>query len=855
MTYVGASIGQIRIESRLGLGGMGEVYLGYDRRLERRVAVKTIRPEKRLSPRLKARFLREARLLSKIGHPAICQVYDLIETPEADFLILEFVPGVTLRKLAEGGEIPLEKKLQLAAKIATALAAAHREKIVHRDLKADNIMVTPEGEVKVLDFGIARSLSDPPAERAEVAEMADGLEMVPPPPLPDPFTPEGHDETHELHPSNFKRGSSPAAAVDPATRLTQLTRLTRQGMVVGTLHAMSPEQATNGEVTAASDLYSFGILLHELVTGLPAYEALSEAELLGEVALARTRPIEGLDADLTRLIVDLESLDPRRRPTAEEAADRLRWLLDKPQRQRRQRLRLATVAGAFVFLLAVLAVVSWLAVRAERARREADQRRKQAESLISFMLGDLREKLRAVNRLDIMDAVGDRSLAYFDAVPESQLTDEELARRLEAMLQIGEVRSTQGNLPAAMAVFRRAHDLGGDLVARDPSNEDWQTGFSETSSWMGQVLFDQGKPDQALPLWRESLRLNAEQLRLHPGAARWRNAVAVSQHNIGTLLEFRGDLAGALHAYRESLALQRELVATAPGDLETHSQIAGTLSRISAILERQGDLAGALAERRNYVAIQENLAVREPRNTDRRVDAAVARGFLAGLLATLGDRDAARKLYQSGLADLAKLAAQDPQNTQWQRWLGVFHSALGALAAAGGQPAAGLASLAEARRIFEALVAKDPTNSDWRLQLGTSHARTAAALARLDPAQARTEARAASEILEPLLRGEPDEPARGLIAEAVVTRGSIEASLGNQDEARASWERALAILASSPRPLAYWRLLAPWTGALLELDRLEEAQPAVERLQRMGYRNADLAELCREKRVRLEGSF
>jgi tetratricopeptide (TPR) repeat protein/tRNA A-37 threonylcarbamoyl transferase component Bud32 len=842
VSYVGASIGQIRIESRLGAGGMGEVYLGYDRRLERRVAVKTIRPEKRLSPRLKARFLREARLLSKIGHPAICQVYDLIETPEADFLILEYVPGVTLRKLAESGEIPLEKKLQLAVKIATALAAAHREKIVHRDLKADNIMVTPEGEVKVLDFGIARSLSEPAVE---------GVEMLPPPPLPDPFEPEDHDETHELHPTGFPRGTSPTA-VDPSTRLT---RLTRHGMVVGTLQAMSPEQATNGEVTAASDLYSFGILLQELITGLPAYEAIAEAELLGEVALARTRPIEGLDADLTRLIEDLESLDPRRRPTAEAAADRLRWLLDKPQRQRRQRLRLVTVAAAFVFLLVVLAVVSWLAVRAERARREAEQRRKQAESLISFMLGDLREKLRVVNRLDIMDAVGDRSLAYFDAVPESQLTGEELSRRLDAMLQIGEVRSTQGNLPAAMAVFRRAHDLGRDLVARDPSNQDWQAGYAETSSWMGQVLFDQGKPDQALPLWREALRLNAEQLRLHPAAARWRSAVAVSQHNIGTLLEFRGDLAGALRSYRESLALQRKLAAAAPGDLETQAQIAGTLAYVSNILERQGDLAGALAERRTYVAIQESLAAREPRNTDRRVDAAVARGFLAGLLATLGDRDAARKLYQSGLADLTELAAQDPQNTQWQRWLGVFHSALGALTAAGGQPPAGLASLAEARRIFEALVAKDPTNSDWRLQLGTCHARTAAALARLDPARARTEARAASEILEPLLRGEPDEPARGLIAESAVTRGSIEASLGNQDEARASWERALAILASSPRPLAYWKLLAPWTGALLKLDRLKEAQPAVERLQRMGYRNADLAELCREKGVRVEGSF
>ena len=130
LSYVGSSIGSIRIESRLAKGGMGEVYLGYDPRLDRRVAVKTIRAERRLSPQLKARFLREARLLSKLGHPAICQVYDLVETPEADFLILEYVPGTTLRRFAERQALPVEQALGIVDKVALALAVAHREKIV-----------------------------------------------------------------------------------------------------------------------------------------------------------------------------------------------------------------------------------------------------------------------------------------------------------------------------------------------------------------------------------------------------------------------------------------------------------------------------------------------------------------------------------------------------------------------------------------------------------------------------------------------------------------------------------------------------------------------------------------------------
>ncbi|MFY9820432.1 MAG: serine/threonine-protein kinase [Thermoanaerobaculia bacterium] len=236
VSYVGSSIGQIRIESRLGQGGMGEVYLGYDPRLERRVAVKTIRPEKRL----KARFLREARLLSKLGHPSICQVYDLMETPAEDFLILEYVQGTTLRRLAEQEELSFERKLRLGEKIAAALAVAHREKIVHRDLKADNIMVTPEDEVKVLDFGIARSVSDPL------------LRMQPPPPLPDLSELEVDPDTHEIGPSRSSDDWDEPAAPE----VEDATRLTRLGTVVGTVQAMSPEQAAQGEVTEASILWA-----------------------------------------------------------------------------------------------------------------------------------------------------------------------------------------------------------------------------------------------------------------------------------------------------------------------------------------------------------------------------------------------------------------------------------------------------------------------------------------------------------------------------------------------------------------------------------------------------------------------
>lgn len=821
LTYIGSTIGNIRIEAQLGTGGMGEVYLGFDPRLERRVAVKTIRAEQRLSPQVKARFLREARLLSKLGHPSICQVYDLVETPEADFLVLEYVEGQTLRQLAAGGRLSFEEKLRLGEKIALALAAAHREKIVHRDLKADNVMVTPAGEVKVLDFGIARSLAEPDAPPP----------IRLPPPLPEPG------------------GAAPLWTVADGgdTATTGGEGITRHGMVVGTIHAMSPEQAMGGGVTEASDLYSFGILLQELFTGEPAYEGEEEAVLFWQVLRAETRPITGLDPDLTRLIQDLESLDPRRRPTASEAAERLAWVRDRPQRLRRRRLRVMATAGAFATLVVVLAVVSWLAIEAERARREAERRREQAEGLIGFLLGDLRKRLEAVNRLDVLDAAGNRALAYFDAVPEDQLTGRELALRVEAIGQIAQVRRSQGDLPAALQALRRAEALADRLAERDPSRPDWQLVRARTADWLGQVLLEQGDVDGALQQWQGTLDQAREHVERFPGERIWINNLALAHHNVGTLLELKGDLDGALRHYRQSLDLQRRLDATGPAQAERLAEIAATLAFVSNTLEQKGDLAGSLAERRHYLEIQERAAALAPGDPMRRHDVAVARGFLAGLLGVRGDTAAARDLYQSGLGMMAELAAHDPENTGLQRWLGAFHGALGSLETTEGRPERALPSLKKACDIFSRLAARDATNSDWRLQLGVCQIRTAQALETLDAARAYGEARAAEQTLSPLLTRDVDEPTRGLIAMASVVRGRLEAARGDREEARAAWNRALEILAPCRRPITHWKVLAPQAQALLELGRVDEARPAVERLEKMGYRSLELEEAVRRK--------
>ena len=343
MSLLGRQIGPIRIEALLGRGGMGEVYQGFDTKLERLVAVKTIRTSRRLDERARAWFLREARNLSKLDHPNICRIYDLIQgrdlsdDPGTDMLVLELVEGRTLDDL-DPESLSWERRAEIGAGIAAALAAAHERGVIHRDLKPANVMLTDEGEVKVLDFGISRSLDHPSA---------------PPPGAGSESVDVAGAEADRTLTAGWMPGS--AGAATPA--------ITAPGSVVGTLRYMSPEQARGEEVTEAADLYSLGVLLQELLTGEAAYatepgEKPREGtdDLQKRVAAGRTVSPVGLPAPWRSLIEALTDRDPGVRPTAADAAARLAWLVRAPQRRRnRRRWLLAALISMAVLVGAVAA--------------------------------------------------------------------------------------------------------------------------------------------------------------------------------------------------------------------------------------------------------------------------------------------------------------------------------------------------------------------------------------------------------------------------------------------------------------------------------------------------------------------
>ncbi len=245
------------IKEMLGQGGMGVVYRAVDTRLGRPVALKVLKEDIAHDPDRKRRFLHEARSASAISHPAIAQVYEVDEADGVLYMALEFVEGQTVRQLIARRELDLLGAVEIAIQVTEGLSRAHEKGIVHRDIKADNIMVTPDGHVKILDFGLAKLL-DPQASSIS-----------------------GQSNIETMAQTQF-------------------------GTVMGTVAYMSPEQARGKDIDRRSDLFSMGVVLYEMVTGELPFKGQSALDTMHAIAFEEVRPVtvvrRDLPADLQRIL-------------------------------------------------------------------------------------------------------------------------------------------------------------------------------------------------------------------------------------------------------------------------------------------------------------------------------------------------------------------------------------------------------------------------------------------------------------------------------------------------------------------------------------------------------------------------
>ena len=809
-------ISHYRVLHPLGEGGMGEVYAGFDETLKRRVAMKAIRAEHRLDAVAKARFLREARILSQLDHPHVCRVYDFIETEDTEWLVLELIEGKSLQVALSAG-VPRSSVLPIAEQIADALVAAHRAGVVHRDLKPANVMLTRGGVVKVLDFGLAQSGDRGPDQ---VAAGTFARTLAPP----------RVDQADD--PVDMTRTSGGAEMSDSGSLV---------GAIIGTPAYMSPEQARAEPATPASDMYSFGLLMQEAMTGRPAYPAgIDFLALLDCARNAKTEPVVGVRGPMASLITRLKSADPAARPTAIETAARLRWIRDTPRR----RLRHAAIAALIVTAVAGAAKYTYDLARertiAVAARDEANRRRGQAEDLIGFMLGDLRKNLEQVGRLDVLDGVGAKAMAYFAAVPPASLSDEELLRRSAALYQIGEVRIAQGNLEGATAPLEESLTLAQTLVSRQPNDGERVFGLAQSLYWAGYVHFQRRNLDPAERHFKGYLDAAQRLLTIDPARADWQRETVYANSNLASVLQARGDLDGALGRFRAGLALEQSLLARAPDDRELARSIASSHNSIGLVLRAQGQLTAARTEFEAQRTMQERLLVAAPNDaTDLRL-LGHSHAFLGDLAAALGDEAGARTHFTRALAIAEALAARDPANRLWQMNLARYQARLGL---ATSSPSGRRRQLLDRSvRTMRALSAGDPTNAEWTRNLAESLHDHGTVLADAgDLAAAASDADAAAQTLDGI-RGAAasDRHVARIRSLAHSLQGRVWNARHDAARARVAWMQALTAIEPVARNTADYQFLDPLAQALLALGRTDDATPILRKLDAMGYRNARL---------------
>ncbi len=320
----GAKLGPYEIQSSLGAGGMGEVYHARDTRLDREVAIKVLPASLSSDGSLKQRLEREAKAISKLSHPHICALYDIGHQDGVDFLVMEYLEGETIEQRLSKGPLPLEQTRRCAAQIANALASAHKLGITHRDLKPSNIMLTKSG-AKLMDFGLAKQ-------------------------------------------------SGPAPLATALTEMTtEQSKLTDEGMIVGTFQYMAPEQLEGKEADARTDLFALGEVIYEMATGKPAFTGKSRASLIAAILTTEPQPMAALQPmtppTLERVVKKCLAKDPEDRwQSASDLASELNWIAEGGSRVEeaerhpaggRRLERLGWLVAATLFLVVLAGGAAW----------------------------------------------------------------------------------------------------------------------------------------------------------------------------------------------------------------------------------------------------------------------------------------------------------------------------------------------------------------------------------------------------------------------------------------------------------------------------------------------------------------
>jgi len=714
---IGQLFGRYRLVKVVGEGGMGEVYLAQDTVLNRQAAVKLIRTSVKTKDLLR-RFHRERQILAQLNHGSIASVYDAGTGSEGvPFLVMEYVEGLPLTEYCDAHALSVSQRLELFRTVCSAVQHAHQNLVVHRDLKPSNILVTAQGEVKLLDFGIAKLL-DP-----EMPGEAPGTTLI--------------------------RAMTPAYA--------------------------SPEQINGGVTTTATDVYSLGVLLYELLTGGGPYKltrrtteeivrAVCEQEPErpstavgaaneggpGASAAKRRRPVleGGRDALRRRLRGDLDDIvlkalrkEPRQRySTVEQLSEDLRRHLEGLPVQARKgtfsyrggkflrRHRIAAAAAAVVLCTLVGGIIttSWEARVAERRFREG---RKLAHSVlfdyhdaIAYLPGST-----PARALLVTDALG-----YLDIMAKEAGGDTGLQLELaSAYLRVGDVQGRPyapnlGQTDGALTSYRKGLTILQTFLTKAPHNQEARRQVAMGLERVGNIELRKGQIEEAIASQRKAMQSREELLALDPSSSESRRDLAASYLYLGDVLQVKcfsppsaECLQTALDYQQKALAMRLQLSRENPADLQRRREVAQAYMRVgfrlrdlSTMTHDKDMMRRALESHQHGVETQEDVAAHSSSSGRDRRDAADQRMVMSPVRVALGDYAGALAGYRMAIETFQSLSAADPANAEARRDLTFAHTKLATILTGMGENAAAEENFDAALAGAEQLLAADPASHE-----------------------------------------------------------------------------------------------------------------------------------------------
>ena len=719
-------IGSYELIREIGRGGMGVVYLARraDDQYQKQVAIKLLRAGLE-NDDIISRFRNERQILAGLDHPNIARFLEGGAAADGrPYYVMENITGRQIDDYSDDGRLSVVERLKLFLDVCAAVQYAHQRLIIHRDIKPSNILVTEEGVVKLLDFGIAKLLN-----------------------------PELMDRTVETRP--HERLMTPEYA--------------------------SPEQIRGQQVTTATDVYSLGIVLYQLLCGRRPYsfkgrsweeiehvvcrlEPVRPSEALADFATAKyvgedtqtvasetsghthgepiARLRERLANDLDNIVMmALRKESERRYASVEQLSEDIRRYLDgrpiiaRPNTVRylagkfirRNKAAVAATTLVITTLIGGAAVTAWQAQVARRERDKAERRFNQVRKLANAMVFKYHDSVEhlagstAIRQMMVKDA-----LEYLDNLSQESGNDLSLLQELaEAYEKVGRVQgnptqNSLGDYAGGLATQKRALAIRESLVQADPKSETFRRALSRSYLLMSQLTNYTGQATEALVYLQKARVLLEKMTAENPTNFGARSNLGTTYTMIGSIRESQNDLPGALEYYRKSLAQAEADVAATRNDAERRRDLAVSHVYVGDAYYSMNNLTEAVSHHRKALEISETLASENPNNSQYQRDVGVALQRLASSQERAGDYRSALENYRKVEKKDEQAMAADPSNALNKRDLVVSYLKIGRTLAAFNETDSALNYLRKMASLAESL-GSDPSNTEARSDIATAH--------------------------------------------------------------------------------------------------------------------------------------